>query len=148
MRGAARPAIGGALERTVPPNGLGAQVRATARPWLARSAQVHCRTLLRVDWNALWLASCSAFLGGAAPSLLPDCLKCRLKENLLPFSVFLEQVELVLEYRLHQLRILGAEGSELGDSLVGYKESEENWDEERAVCHEPQPLRSCGRFDA
>ena len=38
-----------------PHNGLAVQLRATAPPWLARSAKVRCQTLSPVDWNALWL---------------------------------------------------------------------------------------------
>ncbi len=49
----------------MPPNGSGAQLRATAPPRLARSAHVQRQTLPEVDWSALWLVSCSALLGGA-----------------------------------------------------------------------------------
>ena len=45
-----------------PPNELGAQLRATAPPWLARSAYVRCETLSWIDSSALWLVSCSALL--------------------------------------------------------------------------------------
>ena len=47
-----------------PPNGMGAQLRATAPLRPARSAQVQCQTLPEIDWNTLWVVSCSDLLRG------------------------------------------------------------------------------------
>ena len=51
---------------------MAAKLRATAPPWLARSAQVRRQTLSPVDWNALWLVSCSALLGGGLQRISRD----------------------------------------------------------------------------
>jgi hypothetical protein len=41
-------------------NGSGAQLRATVPPWLDRSVEVQRQTAPWIDWNVLWLVSCSA----------------------------------------------------------------------------------------
>ena len=52
------------INLVLPSNGTAAQLRATAPLQLDRSDHVRRQTLPEVDWNALWLVSCSGLLGG------------------------------------------------------------------------------------